>query len=78
MSDDVTAALVVAKNEEIRAYVPARLKRLVKAMSGLKNGQRDWTMSDIVAEALEDWLKKPENQAIIERHRLDETEDLDK
>jgi len=31
---------------------------------------RDWTISDCVVEALEDWLKKPENQALIGKYRL--------
>ena len=31
-------------------------------------------MSDIVAEALEDWLKKSENAELIKRHKLDEIE----
>lgn len=61
----------VAKNtDEIRAYPPKVLKQLVKAIAGLKNGGRDWTISDITTEALADWLHKPENLAIIERHNL--------
>lgn len=62
----------VAKREEIRAYVEPELKRTIKAIAGLKNGGRDWSISDVVSEALEDWLKKPENAEIIKRHKLDE------
>lgn len=62
----------VAKNtDEIRAYVSPDLKRKIKAIAGLKNSGRDWTMSDIVSEALEDWLQKPENAELIKRHQLD-------
>ncbi|MBW4422254.1 MAG: hypothetical protein KME13_24070 [Myxacorys californica WJT36-NPBG1] len=61
----------VAKNtDEIRAYPPKVLKQLVKAIAGLKNGGRDWTISDITTEALVDWLKKPENLELIQHHNL--------
>jgi hypothetical protein len=61
----------VAKNtDEIRAYPPKVLKQLVKAIAGLKNGGRDWTISDITTEALVEWLHKPENLELIERHNL--------
>jgi hypothetical protein len=62
---------IVAKPSEIRAYVRPELKRLLKAVSGLKNTGKDWTISDCVVEAIEDWLKKPENQELIKRHNLD-------
>jgi hypothetical protein len=63
----------VAKNtDEIRAYPPKVLKQLVKAIAGLKNGGRDWTISDITTEALVEWLHKPENLELIERHNLKE------
>ena len=67
--------LNVAKNtEELRAYVAPDLKRRIKAIVGLKNSGRDWTMSDIVAESLEDWLTKPENLALTKKHKLDQIE----
>lgn len=63
--------LDVAKNtDEIRAYPPKGLKQLVKAIAGLKNGGRDWTISDITTEALVDWLHKPENIELIRHHNL--------
>ena len=62
----------VAKREEIRAYVTPELKRKVKAIAGLKNSGRDWSISDVVTEALEEWLQKPENAEIVKRHKLDE------
>ena len=58
--------------KELRVYVPDELDRLVRALSAIKNGDRDWTLSDIATEALQDWVSKPENQALIDRHRLDE------
>jgi len=69
------ASIDVAKNTDgIRTYVSPDLKRRIKAIVGLKNSGKDWTMSDIVAEALEDWLKKSENAELIKRHKLDEIE----
>jgi hypothetical protein len=67
----------VAKPSEIRAYVRPELKRLLKAVAGLKNTGKDWTISDCVVEAIEDWLKKPENQELIQRHNLDVEEEQD-
>lgn len=60
----------MAKGSEIRAYVPVNLKRVVKAIAGLKNTGRDWTISDCVIEALEVWLELPEQQELIKRHSL--------
>ncbi|MEB3355956.1 MAG: hypothetical protein VKK04_04465 [Synechococcales bacterium] len=40
------------------------------AIAPLKNAGKDWTISDVVVEALEDWLNKPENRHLVERHRL--------
>jgi hypothetical protein len=68
---EVTEVITVAKPSEIRAYVRPNLKRLIKAMAGLKNTGRDWTISDCVVEALEDWIQKPENQELIKQHNLE-------
>lgn len=57
------------KKEEIRGYVPSELRRLLRAVVLLRM-DKDWTVSDALAEAITDWLEKPENQDIIERHRL--------
>lgn len=59
-----------SKENELRAYVSRNLKSMIKAITGLKNGGRDWTISDITTEALAEWLHKPENLEIIERHNL--------
>jgi hypothetical protein len=61
----------MADKEEVRGYVPSELRRLLKAVVALKI-DKDWTVSDALEEAISDWLRKPENQAIIEKHRLDE------
>ena len=57
------------KKEEIRGYVPSELRRLLRAVVSLRM-DRDWTISDAMTEAIADWLSKPENQEIIEKHRL--------
>jgi hypothetical protein len=61
---------LVSKSSEIRASVPIETKRLIKAIAGLKNSGKDWTLSDCVNEALQEWLEKPENQDLIKRHNL--------
>lgn len=73
MTEVIDLVGIVAKSTEIRAYVNPEFKRLIKAIAGLKNTTKDWTISDVVVEALEDWLQKPENQELIERHRLNES-----
>lgn len=62
----------MAGKKEFRRYVPDDLNRLVRALSALKNGGRDWSLSDVLTEALQDWVSKPENQALIEKHNLED------
>ena len=62
----------MAAKKEFRGYIPPELNKLIRAVTALKNGERDWSLSDVLTEALEDWLQKPENQALIERHNLSE------
>lgn len=60
----------MAAKKEFRGYIPADLNKLIRAIAALKNGDRDWSLSDVLTEALEDWLQKPENRALIEKHNL--------
>lgn len=60
------------KKKEIRVYIPAEMDKLIRALAVLKNGGKDWSLSAIAEEAFADWLQKPENQALIQKHRLDE------
>lgn len=62
----------MAGKKEFRRYVPDDLNRLVRALSALKNGGRDWSLSDVLTEALQDWVSKPENQALVEKHNLED------
>ena len=66
--------VIVVKPSEIRAYVKPEMKRTIKAIAGLKNSGRDWTMSDCVVDALEKWLELPENQELIKKHSLQPNE----
>ena len=62
--------VIVVKPTEIRVSMSFELKRLIKALAGLRNTGRDWTMGECVTEAIEDWIKKPENQELIRKHSL--------
>ncbi|MEM9449036.1 MAG: hypothetical protein AAGA75_10910 [Cyanobacteria bacterium P01_E01_bin.6] len=62
------------KKKEIRVYIPAEMDKLIRALSVLKNGDKDWSLSAIAEEAFEEWLGKEDNQALIKKHRLDEAE----
>ncbi|MBN3942289.1 hypothetical protein [Nostoc sp. NMS9] len=54
------------EKKELRGYVSPELNRLFRAVVALK----DKNLSDTIAEALEDWLNKPENQELIKKHNL--------
>lgn len=62
--------ILMADKKEFRGYVPAELNKLIRAVAALKNGGKDWSLSDVLTEALQDWLEKPENQALINKHNL--------
>jgi len=61
----------VAKKKEFRGYVNQDLDRLVRALAAIKNGDRDWSISDVLQDALENWVNLPENQELIKKHSLD-------
>ncbi|MCC5667261.1 hypothetical protein LC653_26085 [Nostoc sp. CHAB 5784] len=56
----------MSEKKELRGYVSPELNRLFRAVIALK----DKNLSDTIAEALEDWLNKPENQELIKKHNL--------
>lgn len=55
---------------QFRAQLPPDLDLMIRAIAPLKNSGRDWTLSEIAVEAFTDWLKKPENQRLIQQHNL--------
>lgn len=56
----------MSEKKELRGYVSPELNRLFRAVVALK----EKNLSDTIAEALEDWLNKPENQELIKKHNL--------
>lgn len=58
------------KNVQFRAQVPVDIDFLIRAILPFKNSGKDWTISDIVVEALTEWLCKPENRELAEAHNL--------
>lgn len=76
MGLNTSSQFMADKKEEIRGYVPVDLRRLLRAVVSLRM-DKDWTVSDALEEAIRDWLTKPENQQIIERHRLRSVSDLE-
>jgi hypothetical protein len=62
----------VAKKKEFRGYVTQDLDRLVRALAAIKNGDRDWSISDVLQDALETWVNLPVNQELIKKHNLNQ------
>ena len=65
----MTTAMAL-KKKELRVYIPLKTDRLLRAVLPLRNGDRNWTLSDAATEAIDSWLKQPENQTIIDRYGL--------
>jgi D-alanyl-D-alanine dipeptidase len=70
ISPVMVAEMAEAKNVQFRGQVPPDVDFLIRAIAPLKNSGKDWSVSDVLTEALVDWLRKPENQALVERHNL--------
>ena len=49
-------------------YVEPDLDKLIRLLAAL----HEKTLSDVVSDALERWVDLPENQALIEKHNLDQ------
>lgn len=62
--------MVKAKTVQFRAQVPLDIDFLIRAILPFKNSGKDWSLSDIVVEALTEWLQKPENRELIKSHNL--------
>lgn len=59
-----------SKPLQFRAQVPRDVDFLIRAITPLKNSGKDWSLSDVTTEALQDWLRKPENRRLIRTHNL--------
>jgi len=66
----------MADKEEIRGYIPADLRRVMRAVIALRM-DKDLSVGDVLEEAIGYWLDKPENKELIDRHRLRDTSDED-
>lgn len=62
----------MAKKKEFRGYITQDLDKLVRALAAIKNGDRDWSISDVLQDALENWVNLPENQELIQKHNLND------
>lgn len=60
------------KSTRTRIEIPQNIDSLVKLLAELKNSGKDWTLKDVAEEAMTDWLCKPENIALIKKHKLAE------
>lgn len=58
------------KSVQFRVYIRPDLDFLIRAIIPLKNMGKDWSLGEVTNEALADWLRKPENQAIVQNHNL--------
>lgn len=58
------------KSVQFRVYIRPDVDFLIRAVIPLKNSGKDWSVGDVANEALADWLRKPENQAIVNNHNL--------
>lgn len=61
------------RKPEFRVFTDEEVATLVKTLAALKN----ISISELFNEALELWLSQPEQQTLIERHNLDEIEEID-
>jgi hypothetical protein len=62
------AKMPMSNSEKVmfRGQVSSEVNRLVRTLAALKEAN----ISDVLSEALEDWLAKPENQELIKKHNL--------
>lgn len=61
----------MVKKKEFRGYITQDLDKLVRALAAIKNGDRDWSISDVLQDALENWVNLPDKQELIKKHSLD-------
>lgn len=60
------------RKPEVRAYVEEDLDRLIKTIASLKG----ISVSELLNQAIENYLQLPDVQKLVEKHRLDEIEDI--
>jgi hypothetical protein len=63
--------LMPADKKSLRIYLTSDIEKILRVLSAIKNQ----TISETVQIALEEHFAKPDNQDLIDRHRIDEIED---
>ncbi|OKH48901.1 hypothetical protein NIES2130_35210 [Scytonema sp. HK-05] len=54
---------MAVEKKDFRGQIPDDLNRIVRAVAAL----RDKQLSEILIEALEGWLERPENQEVVKQ-----------
>jgi predicted transcriptional regulator len=57
-----------SRKPEIRVYLDDDLEKLIRTIAAIKEA----SLSAVVSEALEYWLQLEEQQAIVQKHNLEE------
>lgn len=57
-----------SRKPEIRVYLDEDLEKLIRTIAAIKEA----SLSAVVTEALEYWLQLEEQQAIVQKHNLEE------
>jgi hypothetical protein len=57
--------------KSLRIYLTSDIERILRVLSAIKNQ----SISETVQIALEEHFAKPDNQDLIDRHRIDEIEE---
>lgn len=60
-----------ADKKSLRVYLTSDIERILRVLSAIKNQ----SISETVQVALEEHFAKPDNQDLIDRHKIDEIED---
>jgi hypothetical protein len=60
-------------HREFRVYLPVGAYRLLQSIAAI----RDSSVNTMVNEALEFWLAAEKQQSTIEKHKLDEIEEIE-
>jgi hypothetical protein len=71
MGRPVYMLFMPADKKSLRIYLTSDIERILRVLSAIKNQ----SISETVQIALEEHFAKPDNQALIDRHRIDEIEE---
>ncbi|QYO63212.1 hypothetical protein [Leptolyngbya sp. 7M] len=63
--------LMPADKKSLRIYLTSDIEKILRVLSAIKNQ----SISETVQIALEEHFAKPDNQDLIDRHKIDEIEE---